>query len=587
MFKDKDAYSHEYRTSQFYESALDVVFQKKQKQLFLMDGTIGMGKTSRWVVDGGVTLALSARPVKIGNRWVRDTRWVTFRESVANAEKTMIHALTSSVFSPEALTELGYIKVTGKFPRIITINLPLEDDTYLNMSIWCYGFSSPIYLDTLRSHEFTGGMLPECQGYSFDFAKLACQRSGRYKTRQTVLERIIEGKRHLLTGVTDTKIVLADCNIPPRPHDLYDNIYDNEYLESSVYEVITPPAPLIPVPTRTLKNDIEKLKKDNKYTITRFEGEETLWMPNTEAYEMTRHYERALVDNDGELAYDENGQLKTEPFSGYDYWLGEVTKMTDSEVNRYVLGRKSNTTGGTAVYKTFEQDTHIGVMDVLDDEIIYVGFDQGNYAAFIFMQYNSELETLYIFDELIFTADDKIKTRGQITNHLKPMINNRYSNYTCYVVPDPDAFRDTSLGEGGAAILIEQGLNVMPCATFNQNVKDRINNLGYFIDAGKLKVHPSCKTLIAALSGNYQWNVDTRGYVKDTINKNESSHPAEAAQYPAVNIYARFIAPTKQDKRKKNHENIVSSKTNYSKSPRFTQRRSGFKATRRSSRLFR
>ena len=71
----------------------------------------------------------------------------------------------------------------------------------------------------------------------------------------------------------------------------------------------------------------------------------------------------------------------------------------------------------------------------------------------------------------------------------------------------------------------------------NQEEDVRINSLKYFIDQGKLVVHPDCDKFIDGLLGGYHYKMTRSKLLSDQIDKDSPScDVVKAAQYPAVNI---------------------------------------------------
>ena len=516
-----------------------------------MDGPIGLGKSTNFLMRVGYEVAQRVKPIRKGKRLVRESIWAGIRESENSAVATFLQLLENSIFTPEVLAlDNSPVSQYGSHPTIIEISHDLSDGTLLSMKIECHGFNNDKAANRLRTREFLGALMPEMQGVPYHIFETTVERCGRWRTNGLYIEKEINGKVHRLTGVTGLAVVLCDVNIPPRPHALYDNYYDVPNKDELPTMFLTPPPPLLNVP-------VEKASKElaEKYPTSRFEGKDYLWVPNPAVYNMTRHYE--MMDDEGEKI----------PWTGYTYWLKRLHN-NDSHIRRYILGIPDTVGGDAAIYSTFRNDeTTQHKEEVATGKKVYLGFDPGGHAA-VEMAQLLEGNVIHWFKEFIIEPQDRVSTRKIFSEFVFPWCRKNLIGSTVVIIPDPAS---THLGKSIMAGSTESVMNMISdeirkelsqysevnyvieyCMVRNQDVDNRINCLGYFIDKGKCVVDPdNAPVLIKALSGGYQRKQLSSGLISDNIDKdNPFSHPAEAAQYVAVNLLHNIKKARKNGKRR-------------------------------------
>lgn len=504
----------------FFQDAINQVFLRPEKKVFIMDGAIGLGKSTEFLMRGAYTLSQCVEPIEKNGRMVRESLWAGIRESENSAVATFMQLLEGGIFNPAVMAHPNSpVQLTGSHPRYIRIAHALPDNTFLDMRIECHGFNNEKAFDRLKSREYLGVLIPEMQAIPWLIVETARERSGRWHTETMKLSKEIDGKTYSLTGIDALKITLADVNIPERPHPLYEFYYDVPDRSKLPYMTITPPEPLLCKPACEVS---ERLRE--KYPVTRFEGVETVWYPNPECYNMTRHFEKQ--DEDGENI----------PWSGYELWYGELHR-TDSAVRRYVQGRPDTVGGAESVYSSFEKnDKTIRERPLDRRHTVFVGFDPGTYAAYEFLQPTDE-GGIHFFHEIFFNPEDNVKTRSQLTDFVIPYIEENLKGFNVVFIPDPAAKFGTGTSESPLSIIQELKQQVQMCKVANQDTVSRRDCLGYFLDKGLCTVDPICVMLITGMTGGYKRIKLKSGMISTTIDKsNPYSHPVEAAQYPAVNI---------------------------------------------------
>lgn len=535
MPQQTTVYQKQRNVDPFFLEAINTVFLRPDRQIFLMDGPIALGKTANFLAAGAYHLAHCVEPIKRKNKWVRESLWFCIRESENGAVATMREVIEDALFLPELMYDAnGPYKEAGKNPKFIIIEHEIPDGTFLKMVFECHGFNNPRAESRLRSRAAMGVIIPEVQSIPWSIVELARQRSGRWRTSQTRLSKMINGKKYSLSGMEQLKIVLADANIPPRPHAMYDAIYDHPKGGAPTIIRITPPSPILPKPV----SDVPKALVDSeKYPVTMFEKKQVVWLPNPKAYHMTKHFERTQVDEEtGEDILGPDGKPLTVPWSGYSVWYQELNQ-SDSTIRRHVLGIPDTIGGASAIYQNVHEKCFLEKAKDFNPHVqVLIGYDPGNFAGFLFMQPQTD-GTVYVFHEIVIEPEDGLRGRDQIEIFVVPYLKNLHLSKPAKAVSDPYALVDTSKGEGEATILKANGIQVVPCKVMNQQVKTRINCLGYYLSQGLVEIAPSCTKFITAVRGGYQWKTSFSGVISGTVNKNEFSHITEAGQYPFVNLY--------------------------------------------------
>ena len=537
----------------FFEDAVNTVFIEKEKTAFVMDGPIGVGKTTNFLMRTAYQIAQCVKPIKKGKKYVRESLWAGVRESENSAIATFLQVLENSIFTPEIMSmEESPVRQYGSHPAIIEIKHDLNDGTILLMKIECHGFNNEKAANRLRTREYMGGLIPEMQGVPYHIFETLVERCGRWRTKDLYIEKKINGKMYRLTGVTGLAIVLCDVNIPTRPHELYTHYYDISNKNDLPTKFLTPPPPLLHFPVDKVDQKILDM-----YPVTRFEGAEVVWVPNPKIYNMTRHYEEQ----------DENGD--SIPWSGYKYWFKRLHN-TDSHVRRYIIGIPDTVGGEAAVYNNFRNDASTQrEHEPIFGREVFAGFDPGGHAAIVVGQLRDNND-LHWMKEFIVEPHDRVSTRLIFRDFFFPWCRKNLEGFVVRIVPDPAS---SSLGKSVMTGQEESVYNMIKdeikkemkrhrnvkyivenCKVHNQATQVRIDSLGYFIDKGKLTADPKqCNNLISALGGGYQRKKLNSGVISDNIDKdNPYSHSAEAAQYVAVNLLYDIKKGRKNEGKKNN-----------------------------------
>ena len=536
-----DQITNQRKIDPFYDNAVNEIFKHPEKTAFVMDGPIGVGKTSDFLFRGAYVVAQHVSPITKKGKQIRESKWAIVRESENSAIDTAWQILEGALFTPEILAlDNSPVKQYGSHPTTIEISHSLPDGTFLEMRMQCHGFNNEKAASRLRSQEFLGGMIPEMQSVPYHVFETLVERCGRWRTKDITIERVIDGKKYMLSGVTGLATVLCDVNIPPRDHELYTQYYDVGDKDELPTMFLTPPPPLIPVPEDKANDDIKAA-----YPMTKFEGQNVVWVPNPKIYNMTRHYEE-LDENKVPI-----------PWSGYKYWFKRL-HSNDSHIRRYVLGKPDTIGGQAAVYNTFEKnDITVCRKEIGASDQIYIGFDPGGHSALELLALKPN-NSIHFFKEFYVTPEDRTSTKKLFMDFLFPWCAKNLQGKHITIVPDPAS---TSLGKNVSMGYTESHLTIMreciaannkdqpmvtfsieQCKVYNQDTETRVNSLGYYVDQQTMSIDPKeCPMFLGGMAGGYQRKKLSSGLISDKIDKdNPYSHPVEAGQYPVVNILQKF-----------------------------------------------
>lgn len=527
------------RIDPFFLDAVNQVYKKPKKKAFIMDGAIGVGKSTNFTFEAPYDVACHVNPIIERGKRVRRSKWVIARESENSAVNTLYEIFERSRFPASILyAKQSPVQRKGINPTIVSVSHTLPDGTYLAMDIECYGFRDNTSLGRLKSRSFLGGIAPEMQTMPFEVMELLIERCGGRSAPGMIVQKEIDGKTYTLSGVDPLTMVFADMNIPTRPHPVYEHFYDNPALADSEYEIITPPPPILP--KRPTEASHAELAIYGKYR-SKFDDQDVIWTPNPEVYWMTAHYEEIALDDHGQPII-ENGVEKKIPWSGYDYWLTKTVRE-ESYIRRLIIGKPDRLGGKAAVYKQFDADRAKAYDGYTEGLPIYGGLDPGLYAGWIFFQpvVRSGVRYLHAFKEFVFDPIDGYTSRQQFEQFVLPYLKTLRKQDVEFT-GDPYMLVKTGKGDGESHILKEHQVRLRPCCITNQDTEARISNLGYFIQKGLLTVNPDdCPTFLKALSGGYQYPVSASGMIGNKPAKNKFSHIVEAAQYVAANLYKDWV----------------------------------------------
>lgn len=224
-----------------------------------------------------------------------------------------------------------------------------------------------------------------------------------------------------------------------------------------------------------------------------------------------------------------------------DYYQNLVVGKGTDYVRTFVMCEYGQSRGGKPVHPMFNRDAHVakGPLNPDKNSLLVVSADFGLTPAVTLLQQDA-FGRLLVLDEL---AEFDMGIERLIESRLLPLIRRKYDGFEIFVTGDPSGDNRSQSDESSCVDVFKRykrkGLGRVKMA-YSNNPVHRIGALDYFlsrlVDRGRpaLQIDPSCVWLIQALGGRYAYPVDRKGKTKDSPEKNEWSHVAEAAQYGAM-----------------------------------------------------
>jgi hypothetical protein len=107
----------------FFEGAINQIFLHPEKTAYVMDGPIGIGKSSNFVMQAAYNISQLVTPIDKNNKKVRESKWAAVRESEQSALSTMLQLLGEAIFSPQLMAlENSPVKTYGTHPTKILVS---------------------------------------------------------------------------------------------------------------------------------------------------------------------------------------------------------------------------------------------------------------------------------------------------------------------------------------------------------------------------------------------------------------------------------------------------------------------------------
>jgi len=183
--------NREHFVDPFFDEAINQIFLNPNKSAYFMDGTIGVGKSSQFLMPCAYNIASLVEPQLVNNKQVRESKWLAIRESGAATVAT-IEQLLESIFSNGVLSRDDTpVKKYGSHPTYIEVKHKLMDDTHIKMVIECHGFNDERSLGRIKSREYLGAIIPELQTVPYPVIETAIERCGRWRTEETTISKVI------------------------------------------------------------------------------------------------------------------------------------------------------------------------------------------------------------------------------------------------------------------------------------------------------------------------------------------------------------------------------------------------------------
>lgn len=220
-----------------------------------------------------------------------------------------------------------------------------------------------------------------------------------------------------------------------------------------------------------------------------------------------------------------------------DYYETQVdaAKDNDEYINVYLRVMYGRTNAGKPVLPMFDKARHVARRPLEPNPLLplYVGFDPGMNSGLVFGQYTLNGQLL-CYDAI---ATEQTGTERLIREKIRPMLANKYRDFEVIFCPDPAAAIRSNVDERTALDALSKAGYRFKFVDKNNQLQPRLeaaeNFLTRQVETGAaLQLDPEgCKPLIRALDGGYRYPESKRGVEKDTPEKNEHSHVADAFQY--------------------------------------------------------
>lgn len=228
-----------------------------------------------------------------------------------------------------------------------------------------------------------------------------------------------------------------------------------------------------------------------------------------------------------------------------DYYQRLMDGASQEFINVHVHGLWGDDQFGRAVYQAaFKPDWHFaeGALSVNPLRPILVGIDFGRQPAAVITQ-ESVLGQILFFEEVV--ANDQ-GLHGFLDDLLLPVLRERYGGASVFVVGDPAGIARSQLREESAfSVLESHGLKAIPAPT--NDISPRLQSVeklllrsvggkpAIVIDRGR------CPVLSEGFLRGYRYKKRRDGTLTPEPEKNDFSHPHDAAQYAALGHQSAFV----------------------------------------------
>lgn len=255
--------------------------------------------------------------------------------------------------------------------------------------------------------------------------------------------------------------------------------------------------------------------------------------------------------------YREDGVYKPNPAAenvynlpgGYDYYLRQLTSKPEDWINVFLLGNYGSTKDGKPVYPEYNDKIHCLEKDVEAERglPIVIGWDFGLTPACVIAQVTARGK-IVILDELV---SEDMGIRQFANEVVKPVLINKYGNFTTYSVGDPagniraQTDEKTCLQE-----LLEAGIPTEPAPT--NDFIPRREAVAFFLTrmsegTPAFALNPRCSFIRKGLGGRYKYErLRTTGAARyrDRPVKDMYSHIQDALQYLCLRVRSG-LTPTR------------------------------------------
>lgn len=220
------------------------------------------------------------------------------------------------------------------------------------------------------------------------------------------------------------------------------------------------------------------------------------------------------------------------------YYPNLVNGKTDEYVRTYVMCEYGRSKGGKPVHPMFNRELHVAKSRLIPNKssLLLISADFGLTPAIVLKQQDA-FGRVCTFDEIVTFG---MGLDRAITDHLLPLIRNKYDGFDIFVTGDPSGNTGSQSNEVSCVDIFNQyrhkGLGRVKLAISNSPVKRMgatDHYLSRLIDGGKpaYLIDPTCEWLIQGLGGKYAFKKLKDGSETDVVEKNDWSHVCEANEY--------------------------------------------------------
>jgi hypothetical protein len=440
----------------------------------VIQGPIGSGKTSAAILKLW-SIANAQRPSPDG---LRKTRFAVCRTTYPELKTTTIRSWTEvlpeRVYGPVKYTQPPSQKIIWGDVRSEIDFLALDD---------------PTDIQKLRSGEYTGFFFNELQFFIKELWDEAQSRAGRYPS--------IRDNGPSWHGV------IADMNAPAPDH------------------FIALMRGMVPWPENMLESERAALT----------------WPASWDWFEQPPALIEVRDAYGHVIGFDPNPAAENKEWVLPDYW-GNLTKgKTKAWIDSRLLNKVALVVDGSPVWPSFRQEVHVArdALHAVPGHTIWVGCDFGRSPCALFCQ----------------TVNNRVSVLAELQGHnesavtfapkVKRYLEQHYPRHSFVAYGDPKGQDKTQTDERTAYDIFRANDIDMRASPVKQNlIETRIAAVDSILNQlhdgrPRLQISPSCRTLIAGMSGGYCYERKMRSSeVKTEPSKNRFSHLCDALQYVLI-----------------------------------------------------
>lgn len=444
-------------------------FHDSKLEMRAFMGPAGLGKTTAMVMD--LFMLMCEQPPN--DEGLRNTKWAVVRKTYSDLKRTVLDSFRK--WFPDGICRI----VESESPITAFITFPLEDGTIVNSKVYFFPMNRPETVEQIGDGlEVTGGWISGATDIDEAITLKIFERSGRYPIGH---EGSCLGKR-----------VMLDYNPPPEGHYLHRWFEVDAKKDEEPFRALFrfPPVLTMEIPEGST------------------EPEDIIWKRNP---------------------YAEGVQYNP---AGYKYWE-DMVKANRRDVNylkRMVMGDYAAKTAGQPVFSMFSYRNHVATAKLIPHRgPLICGLDWGFYPGFVVGQLIRG--SLHIYAEL---SPDNVSYNEFFEDYVLPLLRSEFAGYQVLIVADPAGNMRNVVDARDRinAVRRDYGLRIIAAPT--QDPAMRIDAGNHFLRMRDgMKIDPSCKNLIEAMSGGYHYEKNKDGTLKPRPVKNRASDICDAMTYLA------------------------------------------------------